>query len=110
MLFADMGKLHSAASRAVRCDSSLHNSTDASIYAAFAEFSGRGRASRSSSLLEQLSHASSSSRNGSALSNSDARKEDLPQALDTILAHIRESMSGRRCWIQEKAQLGSGVT
>jgi hypothetical protein len=47
------GKLHSVASRVVRSDSSLHESTDiVCIQSAFSELAARRRASRSSSLLE----------------------------------------------------------
>ena len=104
------GKLHSVASRAVRRDSSLHESTEmANIRAAFAELNGRRRASRPSSLLEQLSRASSSSRDGSPSSNSDAREEDLRRALDTAIGslHALGSLYERRemRWIEEKHRL-----
>jgi len=104
------GKLHSVASRAVRRDSSFHESTDmASIRAAFAELSARRRASRSSSLLEQLSRASSSSRDGSPSSSSDAREEDLRRALDTAIGSLRAlgSLYEHRemRWIEEKHRL-----
>jgi len=104
------GKLHSVASRAVRRDSSLLESTDMmSIRSAFAELAARRRASRSSSLLEQLSRASSSSRDGSPSSSSDAREEDLRRALDTAigslhaLGNLYEQREMR--WIEEKHRL-----
>ncbi|KAF8267105.1 hypothetical protein EI94DRAFT_1684032 [Lactarius quietus] len=93
------GKLHSVASRAVRRDNSLHESTDmVGIRSAFAELAARRRASRSSSLLEQLSRASSSSRDGSPSSSSDAREEDLRRALDTAIGslHALGSLYERR--------------
>jgi hypothetical protein len=104
------GKLHSVASRAVRRDSSLYESTDmASIRAVFAELSGRRRASRSSSLLEQLSRASSSSRDRSPSSNSDARKDDLRRALDTAIGSLHALGSlyewQEMRWIEEKHRL-----
>ncbi|KAH9037513.1 hypothetical protein EDB85DRAFT_2142466 [Lactarius pseudohatsudake] len=81
------GKLHSVASRAVR---------------------PRRRAWRSSSLLEQLSRASSS-RDGSPSSSSDAREEDLRRALDTAIGslHALGSLYERRemRWIEEKHRL-----
>ena len=104
------GKHHSVASRAVRRDSSLHESTDMmSMRSAFAELAARRRASRSSSLLEQLSRASSSSRDGSPSSSSDAREEDLRRALDTAIGslHALGSLYERRemRWIEEKHRL-----
>ncbi|KAH9068291.1 hypothetical protein EDB83DRAFT_2378183 [Lactarius deliciosus] len=104
------GKLHSVASRAVRRDNSLIESPDMmSIRSAFAEMAARRRASRSSSLLEQLSRASSSSRDGSPSSNSDAREEDLRRALDTAIGslHALGSLYERRemRWIEEKHRL-----
>ena len=86
-------KLHSVASRTVCRNNSLHDSTNmARTRTAFAKLSGRCRASHSSSLLEQFSRASLSLCNGSPSNNSDAREEDLCRALDTILAHIWESL------------------
>ncbi|KAI9455775.1 hypothetical protein BJY52DRAFT_1278510 [Lactarius psammicola] len=104
------GKLHSVASRAVRRDSSLIESTDMmNMRSAFAEMAARRRASRSSSLLEQLSRASSSSRDGSPSSSSDAREEDLRRALDTAIGslHALGSLYERRemRWIEEKHRL-----
>ncbi|KAN0129983.1 hypothetical protein V8E53_012137 [Lactarius tabidus] len=77
------GKLHSVASRAFRRDSSLHKSTDM---------------------------ASSSSRDGSPSSSSDAREEDLRRALDTAirqLARVLRSLYERwwMRWIEEKRRL-----
>ncbi len=80
-----------------------------SIRSAFAELAARRRASRSSSLLEQLSRASSSSRDGSPSSSSDAREEDLRRALDTAigslhaLGNLYEQREMR--WIEEKHRL-----
>ncbi|KAH8984635.1 hypothetical protein EDB92DRAFT_1886394 [Lactarius akahatsu] len=104
------GKLHSVASRAVRRDNSLIESSDMmNIRSAFAEMAARRRASRSSSLLEQLSRASSSSRDGSPSSSSDAREEDLRRALDTAIGslHALGSLYERRemRWIEEKHRL-----
>ncbi|KAN0137556.1 hypothetical protein V8E53_004607 [Lactarius tabidus] len=76
---SNTGKLHSVASRAVRCDSSLHESTDMlSIRSAFAELS-------------------------------DAHEEDLRRALDTAIGslHALGSLYERRemRWIEEKYKL-----
>jgi hypothetical protein len=51
------GKLHSAASRAVRRDSSLKSTDMKNIRSAFAEISSRQHATHTASLLEQLSQA-----------------------------------------------------
>jgi hypothetical protein len=81
----------SVASRTVRRNCSPNESTDmVGIRTAFAELAARWRASCSLSPLEQLSWASSSKRAGSPLSNSDARKGDLPsrRALDTPMGSL----------------------
>ncbi|KAH9991504.1 hypothetical protein BJV77DRAFT_1007848 [Russula vinacea] len=97
------GKLHSVASRAIRRDVELLDSPDMlNIRSAFAEVAARRRASRSSSLLEQLSRASSSPRDGSPSSSSDAREEDLRRALDTAIGSLR-ALEMR--WIEEKHRL-----
>ncbi|KAH8994191.1 hypothetical protein EDB92DRAFT_1944017 [Lactarius akahatsu] len=83
------GKLHSVASRAIHRDNSLIESSDMmNIRSAFAKMAARCRASRSSSLVEQLARASSSSRDGSPLSSSDACEEDLCRALDTAIGSL----------------------
>jgi uncharacterized protein involved in exopolysaccharide biosynthesis len=79
------------------------------IRSAFAEVAARRRASRSSSLLEQLSRASSSPRDGSPSSSSDAREEDLRRALDTAIGSLR-ALGGlyeqrEMRWIEEKHRL-----
>jgi hypothetical protein len=106
------GKLHSVASRAVRRDSSLYESTDMmmGIRSAFAELAAHHhRASRSSSLLEQLSRVSSSSRDGSSSSSSDAREDDLRRTLDTAIGslHALGSLYEQRemRWTEEKHRL-----
>ncbi|KAI9510996.1 hypothetical protein F5148DRAFT_1175117 [Russula earlei] len=104
------GKLHSVASRAIRRDVELLDSSDMiKIRSAFAEVAGRRRTSRSESLLEQLSRASSSSRDGSPSSSSDAREEDLRRALDTAIGSLRAlgSLYEQRemRWIEEKNRL-----
>jgi hypothetical protein len=62
----------------------------ASIRAVFAELSAPCRASRSSSLLEQLLRASSSSRDGSSEGSSNACKVSLLGAamLDTMIVSL----------------------
>jgi hypothetical protein len=79
------------------------------IRTAFAEVAARRRASRSASLLEQLSRASSSPRDGSPSSSSDAREEDLRRALDTAIGSLRAlgSLYEQRemRWIEEKHRL-----
>ena len=66
-------------------------------------------ASRSSSLLEQLPRASSSSRDESPSSN-NAREDDFRHALDTAIGslHALVSLYRRRemRWIEEKFRLG----
>jgi hypothetical protein len=104
------GKLHSVASRAIRRDVELLDSPDmVNIRTAFAEVAARRRASRSASLLEQLSRASSSPRDGSPSSSSDAREEDLRRALDTAIGSLRAlgSLYEQRemRWIEEKHRL-----
>ncbi|KAH9167249.1 hypothetical protein EDB89DRAFT_2075082 [Lactarius sanguifluus] len=78
------------------------------ICSAIAEMAARRCASRSSSLVEQLSCASSS-RNGSPSSSSDARKKNLHRALDTAIGslHTLGSLYERRemRWIEEKHRL-----
>jgi hypothetical protein len=80
-----------------------------SIRSAFAEVAARRRVSRSATLLEQLSQASSSSRDGSPSSGSDAREEDLRRALDTAIGSLRTIGSiyeqRERRWIEEKHRL-----
>jgi hypothetical protein len=104
------GKFHSIASRAIRRDSDLLDSTDMmSIRSGFAEVAARRRASRSASLLEQLSRASSSPRDGSPSSSSEAREEDLRRALDTAFGSLR-ALGGlyeqrEMRWIEEKHRL-----
>jgi len=104
------GKLHSIASRAIRRDGDLIDSTDMmSIRSGFAEVAARRRSSRSASLLEQLSRASSSPRDGSPSSSSDAREEDLRRALDTAIGSLR-ALGGlyeqrEMRWIEEKHRL-----
>ena len=102
------GKLHSVASRAIRRDLKLLNSSDmTTIRSAFAEVAARRRASHSASLLEQLSRVSSSPHDGSG--SSEARKEDLRRALDTTIGSL--SALGRLYeqremrWIEEKRRL-----
>ncbi|KAH9019719.1 hypothetical protein EDB85DRAFT_2153528 [Lactarius pseudohatsudake] len=79
------------------------------IRSAFAEMAARRRASRSSSLVEQLSCASSSSRNGSPSSSSHAGEKNLRRALDTAIGslHALGSLYERRemRWIEEKHRL-----
>jgi hypothetical protein len=104
------GKLHAVASRAIRRDLGLLDSSDMmSIRAAFAEVAARRRALRSTSLLEQLSRASSSSRDGSPSSGSEAREEDLRRALDTAIGSLHAIGSiyeqRERRWIEEKHRL-----
>jgi len=106
------GKLHSVASRAIRRDVELIDSSDmGNIRSAFAEVAARRRASRSASasLLEQLSRASSSSRDGSPSSGSEAREGDLRRALDTAIGSLRAlgSLYEQRemRWIEEKYRL-----
>lgn len=104
------GKLHSIASRALRRDSDLLESTDMmNIRAGFAEVAARRRASRSASLLEQLSRASSSPRDGSPSSSNESREEDLRRALDTALGSLRTlgSLYEQRemRWVEEKHRL-----
>ncbi|KAI0292596.1 hypothetical protein B0F90DRAFT_1645421 [Multifurca ochricompacta] len=103
------GKLHSIASRAIRRDTTLLRSSDMmSIRSAFTEVATRRRGSRSSSLLEQLSRASSSSRDGSPRSNG-VGEEDLRRALDTAIGslHALGSLYEQRemRWIEEKHRL-----
>jgi hypothetical protein len=104
------GKLHSVASRAIRRDVELLDSPDmVNIRSAFAEVAARRRALRSSSLLEQLSRASSSPRDGSPSSSSDAREGDLRRALDTAIGSLR-ALGGlyeqrEMRWIEEKHRL-----
>jgi hypothetical protein len=104
------GKLHSIASRAIRRDTDLLDSTDMmNIRSGFAEVAARRRASRSASLLEQLSRASSSPRDGSPSSSSEAREEDLRRALDTAFGSLR-ALGGlyeqrEMRWIEEKHRL-----
>ncbi|KAH9160798.1 hypothetical protein EDB89DRAFT_2081284 [Lactarius sanguifluus] len=78
------------------------------IRSAIAEMAARRCASRSSSLVEQLSCASSS-RNGSPSSSSDTRKKNLHRALDTAIGslHTLGSLYERRemRWIEEKHRL-----
>jgi hypothetical protein len=112
---SNTGKLHSIASGAARCNSSLHKSTDLDmmgILSAFAELDARRRASCSSSLLEQLSHASSSSRNGLSSRSSNALEDDLRCALDTEISslHVLGGLYERRemRWIEEKHRNGQG--
>jgi hypothetical protein len=80
-----------------------------SIRSSFAEVAARRRASRSASLLEQLSRASSSSRDGSPSSGSEAREEDLRRALDTAIGSLRAlgSLYEQRemRWVEEKHRL-----
>jgi hypothetical protein len=104
------GKLHSVASRAIRRDVELRDSSEMmKIRTSFTEIAARRRASRSSSLLEQLSRASSSSRDGSPSSSSDAREEDLRRALDTAIGSLSAlgSLYEQRemRWIEEKYKL-----
>lgn len=79
------------------------------IRSAFAEVAARRRNSRSASLLEQLSRASSSPRDGSPSSSSDAREEDLRRALETAIGslHALGSLYEQRemRWIEEKHRL-----
>lgn len=80
-----------------------------SIRSGFAEVAARRRSSRSASLLEQLSRASSSPRDGSPSSSSDAREEDLRRALDTAIGSLR-ALGGlyeqrEMRWIEEKHRL-----
>ena len=84
------GKLHSVASCAIRRDVELHDSSDmANIRTAFAEVAARRCASRSASLLEQLSCASSSSHDGLPSSSGDVHEEDLCRVLDTAIGSLR---------------------
>jgi len=104
------GKHHSIVSRAIRRDSDLLDSTDMmNVRAGFAEVAARRRASRSSSLLEQLSRASSSPRDGSPSSSNEAREEDLRRALDTAIGSLRAlgSLYEQRemRWVEEKHRL-----
>ena len=79
------------------------------IRTGFAEVAARRRASRSASLLEQLSRASSSPRDGSPSSSSDAREVDLRRALDTAIGSLRAlgSLYEQRemRWTEEKHRL-----
>ncbi|KAH9962452.1 hypothetical protein BC827DRAFT_1267057 [Russula dissimulans] len=104
------GRHHSVASRAIRRDVELLESSEMmSIRSSFAEVAARRRASRSASLLEQLSRASSSSRDGSPSSGSEAREEDLRRALDTAIGSLRAlgSLYEQRemRWVEEKHRL-----
>ena len=103
------GKLHSVASRAIRRDDDLDSTDMMSIRSGFAEVAARRRTSRSASLLEQLSRASSSSRDGSPSSSSDAREEVLRRSLDTAFGSLRAlgSLYEQRemRWIEEKHRL-----
>jgi glucose-6-phosphate dehydrogenase assembly protein OpcA len=100
------GKLHSAASRAVRRDSSLKSTDMKNIRSAFAEISSRQHATRTASLLEQLSQARLSSRDGSS---SSSREKDLRRALDTAIGslHALGTLYSRRemRWAEEKLKL-----
>jgi hypothetical protein len=103
------GKLYSVASRAIRRDGDFDSPDMMSIRSGFAEVASRRRTSRSASLLEQLSRASSSPRDGSPSSSSDAREEDLRRALDTAIGSLRAlgSLYEQRemRWIEEKHRL-----
>ena len=76
---------------------------------AFAEIAARRRASRSVSLIEQLSSASSPPGDGSPSSSSVTREEDLWGSLDTVIGSLRalgslyEQQEMR--WIEEKHRL-----
>ena len=100
------GKLHSAASRAVRRDRfpDMKN-----IRSAFAEISSRQHTTRTASLLEQLSQAHSSSRDRFPSSSRGAREKDLRRALDTAIGslHALGTLYERRemRWAEEKLRL-----
>ena len=76
---------------------------------AFAEVAARRRASRSVSLIEQLSSASSPPGDRSPSSSSVTREEDLWGSLDTVIGSLRalgslyEQQEMR--WIEEKHRL-----
>jgi hypothetical protein len=98
--------------RAIRREVELLDSSDiVNIHIAFAEVAARRRASRSASLLEQVTHASSSPRDGSPSSSSDAREDDLRRTLDTAIGSLRAlgSLYEQRemRWIEEKHRLDS---
>ncbi|KAH9039243.1 hypothetical protein EDB85DRAFT_2182013 [Lactarius pseudohatsudake] len=101
------GKLHSVALCAVRRD--IVSSDMMNIRSPFAEIAARRRTSRSSSFVEQLLRALSSSRDGSPSSSRGAREEDLRRALDTAIGnlHALGSLYERRemRWIEEKHRL-----
>ena len=100
------GKLHSAASRAVRRDSSPNMKK---IRSAFAEITFRSHATHTASLLEQLSQARLSSRDGFPSSSRRSREKDLCRALDTAIGSLHAL--GALCkrqemrWTQEKFKL-----
>ena len=106
---AHTAKLHSVASRAVRRDSSLKSTDMKSIRSAFARISSRQHTTSTASLLEQLSQARLSSRDGSSSSSRGACEKDLRRALDTAfdglhaLGTIYEQREMR--WTQEKLKL-----
>jgi hypothetical protein len=79
------------------------------IRSAFAEMAARRRAPRPASLLEQLSRAFTSSRDGSPSRSRKARKEALRRALDTAIGslHALGSLYDRRemRWMEEKHRL-----
>ncbi|KAI0260896.1 hypothetical protein BC834DRAFT_897936, partial [Gloeopeniophorella convolvens] len=103
-------KHHSVASRAIRRDVALLDSPEmARIRESFAGVAARRRTSRSLPLLEQLSKASASSRDGSPSSSSDTREEDLRRALDTAIGslHALGSLYEQRemRWVEEKHRI-----
>jgi hypothetical protein len=103
------GKLHSAASRAVRHDSSLKSTDMKNIRSAFVEISSRQRATHTASLLEQLSQAHLSLPDGFSSSSGSAREKVLRRTLDTAIGSLRAlaTLYERRemRWAEEKLKL-----
>ncbi|KAI0051463.1 hypothetical protein FA95DRAFT_1485380 [Auriscalpium vulgare] len=87
---AHSSKLHSVASRSLRRDSALFESHEmVNMRSSFGRLAAKRRAARSqvSSLIERLSMASASSRDGSPSSAGES-KEDLRRALETAIGSL----------------------
>ncbi|KAI0059355.1 hypothetical protein BV25DRAFT_1918591 [Artomyces pyxidatus] len=104
-------KLHAVASRSLRREPAIMESAEmGSIRTGFAQVAAKRRAVRSqmSSLIERLSLASASSRDGSP-SSSVSKEEELRRALETALGslsalgNIYEQREGR--WVEEMRRL-----
>ena len=105
------GKLHSVASRAIRRDIELLDTSDMmNIHITFAEVATHHHASRLAS-LKQFLHTSSSPGDGSPLSSSDTHAEDSSfcHAPDTVIGSLCAlgDLYGQRemRWIEEKHRL-----